>query len=65
MSTYVRSSTAFASSDKVVVIGSEPHMVRTCKTSLVFASLAIQVLVGYSCSSVLQSDITIIMIKTF
>ena len=39
---------SFARSDTGVVIDSEPHLSRTCKTSLLFAPLAVRVQVGCS-----------------
>ena len=38
----------FARSDTGVVIDSEPHLSRTCKTSLLFALLAVRVQAGCS-----------------
>ena len=44
----LRASNSFARSDTGVVIYSEPHPCRTCKSSLVFAPLAVRVQAGYS-----------------
>ena len=41
-------SNSFARSDTDVVIDSEPHLSRTCKTSLLFAPLAVRVHTGSS-----------------
>ena len=47
----LRTSNSFARSDTGVVIGSEPHLSRMCKTSLLFAPLGVCVHTG--CSPVL------------
>ena len=43
-----RTSNSIARSDTGVVIDSEPHPSRTCKTSLLFAPLAVRVYTGCS-----------------
>ena len=45
---YASTSNSFARCDTGVVIDSEPHLSRTCKTSLLFAPLAILVQAGCS-----------------
>ena len=44
----LRTSNSFARSDTGVVIDSDPHLSRTCKTSLLFAPLAVRVQAGCS-----------------
>ena len=45
---YASDNDSFARSDTGVVIDSEPHQSRTCKTSLLFAPLAVRVHTGCS-----------------
>ena len=47
----LRTSSSFARSGTGVVIDSDPHLSRTCKTSFLFAPLAVCVHTGWSASS--------------
>ena len=44
----IKISNLFAGSDTVVVIDGASHLFRTCKTSLLFASLAVRIHIGCS-----------------
>ena len=52
----LRTWNSFTRSDTDVEIDSEPHLSRTCKTSLLFAPLAVQVQAGCSVFSILHPD---------
>ena len=59
----LRASNSFARCETGVVIDSEPHLSRMCKTSLLVAPLAVRVQAGCYAFSILLSDKTVYTIK--